>query len=110
MVAHNTVVSVLVEYGLIGFTLYFLYWGLVIRQAWRLPKADRFFWFGVIALYLPLILSASSEYWKPLWFLSGLLLCATRNDKPVAAGRDRILMLRPEGAGPSLCPPRPRSS
>ena len=43
MVAHNTVVSVLVEYGLIGFTLYFLYWVLVIRQAWHCPRRTGFF-------------------------------------------------------------------
>ena len=110
MPAHNTVISVLVEGGLIGFAFYFLFWGLVVRQVWVLPKADRFYWFGVLVLCLPLTLSTSSEYWKPLWFLGALVLCQAGYNKAVAANRRRIPMLRPGVAVPPLppVPQRPR--
>ena len=53
MAAHNTFVSVLVESGLIGFTLYFLFWAVVFRRVLLMPKADRFFWLGVFACICP---------------------------------------------------------
>ena len=75
MAAHNTFVSVLVESGLIGFTLYFLFWAVVFRRVLLMPKADRFFWLGVFACYLPIVLTGSMEYQKATWFLGGLAFC-----------------------------------
>ena len=108
MVAHNMLVSVLVESGLVGFTLYFLFWGLVIRRILLLPKADRFFWLSVFVLTIPTVIAGSAEYYKPLWFLAGMVLCQADNCKIAVAGRRRIPMFRPGGVGPSLRPPSSR--
>jgi O-antigen ligase len=108
MPAHNTVISVLVENGLVGFALYFAYWWIIIRRAMRLPKADWLFWFGALASLLPVVLTTSAEYWKPLWFLGALVLCQAATDKAPVASRRRIPVLRPGSAGPPLPPLRLR--
>ena len=104
IVAHNTVVSVLVESGLVGFTLYFLFWGFVIRRIMLFSKADRFFWFGLLAAYLPQFLAGSEEYSKLSWFLARWC-CASRRSR-VRPRRKSEGPLRPlfEGRG---CPDSP---
>jgi O-antigen ligase len=108
LAAHNTVVSVLVENGLIGFTLYFAFWGIVIRRAMLLPKADRNFWLSVLACYLPAFLSGSAEYQKSLWLLGAMVLCQT--PQPRAADAKQQGIAARGGRGPSLFPPHARPS
>jgi len=91
MVAHNTLVSVLVESGLVGFILYFSFWGVVIRRVMLLPKVERFFWLGVIASYLPAFLSGSMEYQKLWWFLGALVLCQASQPKVADANTQKIV-------------------
>jgi hypothetical protein len=108
MVAHDTLVSVLVETGLVGFTLYFAFWAIVARRVLLFPKADRFFWLGVFACYLPEFLSASLEYQKSLWFLGALVMCQTW--QPSAAGAKKRATAPSVVRGLSLRPPRPHPS
>ena len=90
MVAHNTVVSVLVESGLVGFILYFSFWGVVIRRVMLLPKVERFFWLGAIASYLPAFVSGSMEYQKLWWFLGAMVLCQAPQPTAAEANKRRI--------------------
>ncbi|MEI8372058.1 MAG: O-antigen ligase family protein [Planctomycetota bacterium] len=90
MVAHNTFISVLVETGLVGFVFYFSFWAIVIRRILLLPKADRFFWFGLFASFLPALLSLSAEYLKVWWFLGGLVLCQMPQPSASDAKKRRI--------------------
>ena len=106
MAAHNTFVSVLVESGLIGFTLYFLFWAVVFRRVLLMPKADRFFWLGVFACYLPIVLTGSMEYQKATWFLGALAFC--QGAQHIAAcTKNRGIYLAPQA---SVRPFRPRLS
>ena len=77
MVAHNTFVGVLVEGGLFGFVLYFMFWAIIFRRVLLLRKADRFYWLGLLACCLPIFLSGSMEYQKVSWFLGGVFLVRT---------------------------------
>ena len=100
MVAHNAFVSVLVETGLVGFTLYFLFWTIVIRRAMLLPKADKYFWLGLLASFLPALLTGSTEYQKVWWFLGALVLCQT--PQPSAADAKKRWIAPSLDRGPGL--------
>ena len=90
MAAHNTVVSVLVETGLIGFVLYFSFWAIVVRRIMFFPKTDRFYWLGVFATFLPLFLTLTQEYAKVLWFLGGLVLCQKLPPNASSAKKEKM--------------------
>ncbi len=96
LVAHNTVVGVLVENGLVGFTFYFLFWAIVIRRVLLMPKADRYFWLGLFACYLPHFLSGDVQYQKSWWLLGAMVLCQA--SQPSAADAKK------RGIAPSVVP------
>jgi O-antigen ligase len=103
MPAHNTFIGVLVESGLIGFTLYFLFWAIVIRRIMLLPKVDRYFWLGVFATFLPLNIAGSMEYNKITWLIGALAL--SQAPQPSAAGAKKRGTAPPIFRGPALSPP-----
>jgi O-antigen ligase len=99
-VAHNTFVGVLVESGLVGFVVYFSFWAIIIRRVMRLPKADRFFWLGAFAAYLPAMIAGSAEYEKLWWFLGAMVLCQAPQQGAAYARKQRIVSSA--GQGPAL--------
>lgn len=107
MVAHNTLISVLVESGLVGFTIYFLFWIIVVRRVLRLPKEEKFFWLSIIGCSLPIFLTGSMEYQKISWFVGAMMLSQTMLPSVPNAGPRRI---GPAVARLSLRPYRPRPS
>jgi O-antigen ligase len=73
-VAHNTLVTVLVDDGLVGLGLYVAFWLLLLVALLSLPKVEKSLWFIVFASYSPAFLSGSNEYNKNLWLLCAMAL------------------------------------
>lgn len=80
LVAHNTFFSILVEQGVIGFTLFFALLLTLVLSTWRLPRVDRVFWLCILLTWGIGALDLTWEDRKPTWFIFGLLItvAATR--------------------------------
>ncbi len=83
--AHNTLVSILVDNGLIGLGLYVAFWILLLLALFSLPKAEKTFWLVVFTAYGPTFLSGSCEHDKTLWFLCALVLTQAATLRRAAA-------------------------
>ncbi len=74
MLAHNTLVTVLVDTGLVGFGLYVAFWFLLLSALLSLPKMEKTFWLIVFASFSPSFFSGSAEHDKVLWLLCAMVL------------------------------------
>jgi len=77
LAAHNTFLSILLEEGVIGFTLFFALLLTLIVSAWRLPHIDRTFWLCILATWAVGALDLTWEDRKPTWFFFALLIAVT---------------------------------
>lgn len=68
-VAHNSFISVLVEQGLIGLSLYLLMFGAAYRAVRRLPLLERRFGLVLMATLVVAMLPLTWEHRKPVWFI-----------------------------------------
>jgi O-antigen ligase len=73
-VAHNSFLSVLVELGLIGFSLFGIILTMTVSQAWRLPKWDRGFWLSLLAVWAIGASTLTWEHRKSTWLFFGLIV------------------------------------
>ncbi len=110
LVAHNTFVGVLVEYGVVGFVLYFAFWVFPVRRISRIPGKDRFFWLVFLMSLLPSLMSGSQEYAKWWWLIGALILCAAANPMPTLSADRRFFGYPVRTPGTALRPPRPSGS
>jgi O-antigen ligase len=76
LVAHNTLVSVLVEEGVIGLALFLGILLALALCAWKFPPLERAFWFSVLVTWLIGVSALTWENRKPTWFLFGVLAAA----------------------------------
>jgi O-antigen ligase len=74
IVAHNTFFSILVEQGVVGFTLFFVLLLTLVLSAWKLSKADRAFWLCILLTWAIGASGLSWEQRKPTWVIFGLLI------------------------------------
>lgn len=82
IVAHNTLITVAVESGLVGLALFVLYLVALGLRVWRLPAGLRPMW---LATLLCLVVGTSTLTWngrKLTWILPALALCSAALSAP----------------------------
>jgi O-antigen ligase len=75
-VAHNSFISILVELGLIGFTLFGAILVMVARQALRHPRWEARFWLTVLAVWAIGASTLTWEYRKQTWVLLSMIVAS----------------------------------
>jgi O-antigen ligase len=71
-VAHNSFISVLVETGIIGMTIFAVMLGMLFQSAARMSGINRSFWLTLLCVWAIGVCSLTWEYRKPTWLLFGL--------------------------------------
>ncbi len=71
-VYHNAYLSIVMEIGLIGFTLFALIFGMVLYHVWRLPRRELGLWLTLLAMWAVAALVLNWEFRKETWFLFAL--------------------------------------
>jgi O-antigen ligase len=72
--AHNTFLSVLVEQGVIGFTVFCALLGVLALSTRSLPPFPRKLWMVCMGVWVVGVSSLTWEMRKPTWFFFGLLM------------------------------------
>ena len=72
-VAHNTFLSVLVELGVAGALLYLALLASLSYSALRMPYLEKCLWTILMLTWAVGVLALTWDYYKPTWFLFGLL-------------------------------------
>lgn len=86
-VAHNTFLSVLVETGFIGFTIFAGFLALLVWTAWRMPVASRWMWLACLLAWGIGVSALTWENRKPTWVIFGLLLAHSAARAPALANQ-----------------------
>ena len=102
-VAHNSFISVLVEQGLIGLSLFLFMFGAAYRATRRLPLLERRFGLVLMATLVVAMLPLTWEHRKPLWFILAAVVGLSQALRRAPAG-SLAGLTRP--APPVVRPPR----
>ena len=87
-VAHNFALALLVELGIVGFSLYAVVLAMVVHSALLQPRWNRRLWLTVLAIWFTGAIVHNWEHRKPTWLFFGLVTTAAhlplRRDEPDA--------------------------
>lgn len=72
-VAHNTFLSILVETGLVGFTIFLVLAATLVWHIGRMPSTEARLWIVLLAVWAVGVSALSWEHRKPTWLLFTLL-------------------------------------
>ena len=87
LVAHNSFISLLVEQGVIGLTLYLLMFLAVYRGVRRLPRLERRFGLVLLGTLVMAMMPLTWEDQKSAWFVLGTLVAFAYARREAAAER-----------------------
>ena len=85
-VAHNAYISVLVELGIVGFSLFILIFLLSVYHTRYLPRSEAALWITVVLIWAVGVTALSWEYKKYTWLIVSYILIsanASREKTPV---------------------------
>jgi O-antigen ligase len=107
-VAHNTALSVLVEQGVIGFSIFFLILAMMAYGAMQMPVLERGLWLVMLLTWFVGSSSITWEYYKPTWFVFAMIAVQmgfSQGQKQRQAVRSVVQPRMPQPA-PSVLPTR----
>ncbi len=73
-VAHNTPIQVLTDTGIVGASLLFTAWLVLLKQTLNLPRSGRVLWLGAALVWLINAAATSLECSKITWLLCGWIM------------------------------------
>ena len=89
-VSHNAYLSILVEVGLVGFTLFTLIVAVVLWRVVGMPRRERVLWLTLLAMWAIGAMVLNWEFRKETWFLFALAVThATVLGEAATAGEQR---------------------
>ena len=107
LVAHNTFFSILVEQGVIGFTLFLALLLSLVLSAWKLPRVERVSWLCILFTWGIGALDLTWEDRKPTWFIFGLLISVAATRIAIRARSSGMEALQTQPPEPYGQPPLP---
>jgi O-antigen ligase len=93
-VAHNTFLSVLVEQGIVGFSIFLVMLGMILYGTVKMPRLERGLWLVMMLTWTVGVAAMTWEYYKPTWFVFGLAAAQIGAFQPVLERRRAVRMVR----------------
>ncbi|MDD5428459.1 MAG: O-antigen ligase family protein [Candidatus Omnitrophica bacterium] len=89
IVSHNTFLSILVEFGIIGFMLFFILMLYLVLNVKRMQILQKKFWIAAFLTWATGVSALTWEYRKATWFLIALLITQIALNKKIKADNEK---------------------